>query len=165
MDRSPKGSDTIDEKASYRDVVDADDGVVHTYTFTQGNTWVAKLHRFAGKFNIEQRGIERVPEDERTDTNGLVNIGTMWLAANMVVPSFAIGALATPVFGLGFIDTILTIFFFNILGIFPVSFFSTFGPRFGLRQMVLSRFYFGFYGVKIGKHICNSSLSLLTLSQ
>jgi purine-cytosine permease-like protein len=67
----------------------------------------------------------------------------------MVVSSFAIGALATPVFALGFMDTILTIFFFNVLGVIPVSFFSTFGPVFGLRQMVLSRFYFGYYGVKI----------------
>ena len=74
---------------------------------------------------------------------------TQWLAANMVVSSFAIGALATPVFGLGFADSILTILFFNLLGTIPVAFFSTFGPVFGLRQMVLSRFFFGFYGVKI----------------
>jgi len=67
----------------------------------------------------------------------------------MVVSSFAIGALAGPVFDLGFVDTILTILFFNILGITPVAFFSTFGPKFGLRQMVLSRFYFGYYGVKV----------------
>jgi purine-cytosine permease-like protein len=74
-----------------------------------------------------------------------------WLSANMVVSAFAIGALAYPVFYLGFVDTILTIFFINILGILPVCFFSTFGPRFGLRQMVLSRFYFGWYGVKISR--------------
>jgi purine-cytosine permease-like protein len=67
----------------------------------------------------------------------------------MVVSSFAIGALAYPVFKLGFVDTILTILFINILGILPVCFWSTFGPRFGLRQMVLSRFYFGYYGVKV----------------
>lgn len=52
-----------------------------------------------------------------------------WLSANMVVPSFAIGAIAIPVFGLGFVDSLLTIFFFNILGIIPVCFFSTFGPE------------------------------------
>jgi hypothetical protein len=69
----------------------------------------------------------------------------------MVVSSFAIGALAYPVFELGFIDTVLTIFFINLLGILPVCFFSTFGSRFGLRQMVLSRFFFGWYGVKISK--------------
>lgn len=67
----------------------------------------------------------------------------------MVVSSFAIGALAITVFQLGFVDSLLTIFFINCLAITPVAFFSTFGPRFGLRQMVLSRFYFGFYGVKL----------------
>ena len=69
----------------------------------------------------------------------------------MVVSSFAIGALAIPIFELGFVDTALTIVFINLLGIMPVCFFSTFGPVFGLRQMVLSRFYFGYYGVKISK--------------
>ena len=69
----------------------------------------------------------------------------------MVVSSFAIGALAIPVFDLGFVDSLLTIFFINCLGITPVAFFSTFGPRFGLRQMVLSRYFFGFYGVKLSK--------------
>ena len=67
----------------------------------------------------------------------------------MVVSSFAIGALAIPVFDLGFVDALLTILFFNALSITPVAFFSTFGPRYGLRQMVLSRYFFGFYGVKI----------------
>ena len=51
-------------------------GAVHSEMFTYGDTTYAKLQRFAGKFNIEQRGIERVPEDERTDT-GLSKIGTL----------------------------------------------------------------------------------------
>ena len=72
-----------------------------------------------------------------------------WCSANMVVSSFAIGALAIPVFGLGFVDSLLAILFINLLGITPVCFFSTFGPRFGLRQMVLSRYFFGYYGVKV----------------
>ena len=72
----------------------------------------------------------------------------------MVVSSFAIGALAIPVFYLGFVDSILIIFFFNVLGVIPVCFFSTFGPRFGLRQMVLSRYFYGYYGVKLGM-ICS----------
>jgi cytosine/uracil/thiamine/allantoin permease len=149
MGHSATGSDiekNVDEESSRADV---DDGIVHADAFTRGNSWVAKVQRFAGKFHIEQRGIERVPEDERTDIHGALNVGTMWLAANMVVSSFAIGALATPVFGLGFVDTILTIFFVNLLGILPVCFFSTFGPVFGFRQMVLSRYFFGFYGVKL----------------
>lgn len=78
-------------------------------------------------------------------------IGTLWLSANMVVSTFALGALSYPVFYLGFVDTLLIILFVNIIGILPVCFFSTFGPRFGLRQMVLSRFYFGWYGVKLSE--------------
>ncbi|KAL0935362.1 purine-cytosine permease (NCS1 nucleoside transporter) [Colletotrichum truncatum] len=116
--------------------------------FATGTTTYAKLQRLAGKFGVEQRGIERVPEDERTN-DSLSMVGTLWCSANMVVSSFAIGALATPVFDLGYVDTALTIIFFNFLGVMPVCFFSTFGPKFGLRQMVLSRFWYGFYGVKL----------------
>ncbi|KAJ5233040.1 Purine-cytosine permease fcyB [Penicillium chermesinum] len=116
-------------------------------TFVYGNSTYAKLQRFAGKFNVEQRGIERVPEDERTDTS-YVNIGSMWLAANMVSSSFAIGVLGPQTFGLSFVDAILICLFFNLLGVMSVCFFSCFGPPFGLRQMVLSRFWFGWYAVK-----------------
>ena len=67
----------------------------------------------------------------------------------MVVSSFAIGILAKPVFFLGVADAMLVILFFNLLGIMSVCFFSTFGPLFGLRQMVLSRFWYGWWGVKL----------------
>ena len=77
----------------------------------------------------------------------------------MVVSSFAIGALAVPVFNLGFVDSLLTIFFINCLAITPVAFYSTFGPRFGLRQMVLSRFFFGFHGVKVSKWLRASPIN------
>lgn len=69
--------------------------------------------------------------------------------AAQVVSSFAIGVLGHTLFGLGFVDSILVILFFNLIGILPVCFFSTFGPAFGLRQMVLSRFFFGYHGVKL----------------
>lgn len=125
-----------------------DENAVHKDQFITGDSWVAKAQRLAGRLGAEQRGIERVPSDERTDTT-MTKVGTMWLSANMVVSSFAIGALAEPIFYLGFVDTALTIIFVNILAILPVCFFSTFGPRFGLRQMVLSRFFFGYHVVKL----------------
>ncbi|KAK8103916.1 purine-cytosine permease [Apiospora kogelbergensis] len=116
--------------------------------FAAGDSLYARIQKIAGRFGVEQRGIERVPSDERTKES-MSEVGTMWLSANMVVSSFAIGALSQPVFGLGYVETALTIVFINALGILPICFFSTFGPRFGLRQMALSRFYFGFYGVKL----------------
>ncbi|KAL6240923.1 Purine-cytosine permease fcy21 [Rhinocladiella similis] len=133
----------------HRSIVTPDaSGAVHGESFVTGNTLYARVQRLAGRFGVEQRGIERVPEDERTDKSTL-KVGTMWCAANMVVSSFAIGVLAIPVFSLGFVDAFLTILFFNLLGIMPVCFFSTFGPKFGMRQMILSRFWFGYYGVKV----------------
>jgi Permease for cytosine/purines, uracil, thiamine, allantoin len=145
----PEGS--LTEKHQIN-VLDREEGSVED--FGAGDSIWAKLQRIAGGFGVEQRGIQRVPENERTDKT-LSKIGTLWLSTNMVVSTFAIGALATPIFSLSFLDAAMTIIFINILGIFPVCFFSTFGPRFGLRQMVLSRFYFGYYGVKISKSTCS----------
>ena len=103
-------------------------------TFELGSGWYATAQRFAGKLKIEQRGIERVPEDERTDSGfkALLNVSTMWLSANMVVSSFALGLLAKSLFHMGVADAMLVILFFNLIGITPVCFFSTFGPAFGL---------------------------------
>lgn len=125
-----------------------EDGSVPKENFVLGETKYHRLQRFAAKCRIEQRGIERVPNDERHDT-ALINVGSLWFSANLVVSSFAIGVVGPVIFQLGFIDSVLTILFINLLGIMPVCFFSTFGSVFGLRQMVLSRFYFGWYGVKL----------------
>ncbi|KAK4193441.1 purine-cytosine permease [Podospora australis] len=122
--------------------------VVHKEDFEKGDSLYAKLQRFAGKYGMEQRGVERVPDDEREDVSAF-KIGRMWFSVNMGVSTFALGAVAVPIFHLGYLDTILVIIFINALGLLPVSFFSTFGPKFGLRQMMLSRFWFGYYGTKI----------------
>lgn len=51
-------------------------GAVPGESFEYGDSLYAKIQRVAGKLHIEQRGIERVPEDERTDTSYL-NISSM----------------------------------------------------------------------------------------
>lgn len=53
-----------------------DENAVHKDEFTAGDSLYAKLQRFAGRFGVEQRGIERVPSDERTDTS-LSKVGTL----------------------------------------------------------------------------------------
>jgi hypothetical protein len=54
------------------------DGAVRGETFEAGDGLYAKLMRIAGKYGVEQRGIERVPEDERTDNrHPYLNTGTM----------------------------------------------------------------------------------------
>lgn len=78
----------------------------------------------------------------------------------MVVASFAIGVLGQSLFYVGFVDGILTVLFFNFLGASTVCFFSIFGAEFGLRQMVISRFWFGWWGVKLSMTTCHKKCSI-----
>ena len=97
---------------------------------------------------IEQAGITRVPPSDRHHVRVIDNL-TMWLSANLVLSTVALGSLAIPVFHMGFWDSVLAIVLFNILGVLPVAFFATLGPKLGLRQMTISRFSFGWTGAAI----------------
>jgi NCS1 nucleoside transporter family len=107
-----------------------------------------KFEHFAQHtLKAEIRGIDRVPPELQTDTSYL-NGATMWMGGNMVVATFSVGCLGITVFGLNFWDSVLTIIFFTLLGGFFVALWSTFGPRLGLRQMPMSRFWFGHVTVR-----------------
>lgn len=127
QDSQSSSSDGVHDRA-------ASDNAVEDTSLSGKEGWSAKLVRLADKLGVEQRGIERVPETERPETGfkALLNVSTMWLSANMVVAAFALGLLGQSVFGLGVADAMLVILFFNLIGITPVCFFSTFGPKFGL---------------------------------
>src|SRR6266536_3782581 len=96
---------------------------------------------------IETHGIERVSPTTRTHVRIRDNF-TMWLSANLVISTLALGTLAS-FLGLGFWDGLAVIIIFNALGVLPVAFFSTLGPKLGLRQMTISRFSFGWVGAII----------------
>lgn len=66
----------VEKQARHSQLYTPDSIAVPKEAFTEGDSLYAMIQRFAGRFNIEQRGIERVPEDERTDKR-LVNVGTM----------------------------------------------------------------------------------------
>ena len=53
-----------------------DGNAVHKEDLVAGDSLYARLQRFAGQFGVEERGIERVPHDERTDSD-LTKIGTL----------------------------------------------------------------------------------------
>lgn len=69
---SPNGTDP--EKGPSIYAVEAP--AVATETFLTGDSLYAKIQRTVFQFGVEPRGIERVPEDERTDTN-LMKVGTL----------------------------------------------------------------------------------------
>jgi NCS1 nucleoside transporter family len=96
---------------------------------------------------FEVTGIERVAEDDRAHTQ-LWDTMWLWWSANAVVATVALGSLSF-FFGLGFWGSVIVILIFNILGVLPVAFLSTLGPKTGLAQMPLTRFSFGLQGAKL----------------
>ncbi|KAJ6473017.1 permease for cytosine/purines, uracil, thiamine, allantoin-domain-containing protein [Mycena sanguinolenta] len=99
------------------------------------------------KIGIEARGIQRVPEDQRNDKpSGNLWI---WLAANCVLSTFGIGILGPGIFFLGLGDSMLTIFFTNVVTAALPAYMATFGPKLGLRQMTSARYSWGWHGAKI----------------
>src|SRR5438270_12766579 len=94
---------------------------------------------------IEQRGIQRVPPGARTDRN-VAGVGILWFTVNFVLSSVVTGALSIVLFGMGLWDSLLALLVFNVLGVLPVAYLCTQGPKLGLRQMTISRFSFGWNG-------------------
>jgi NCS1 nucleoside transporter family len=107
-----------------------------------------KLWKFAdklSKYGVEQRGIERILPEERSQTLSPWSCFWMWLAANCTISTFALGTLGTSIWYMGVKDAFLTIVFTNLAANLIVAYFSTFGPKTGMRQLTLTRFSFGYY--------------------
>jgi purine-cytosine permease-like protein len=100
------------------------------------------------KYGVEERGIERIMPEERTQKSAW-GCFWMWLAANCTISTFSLGTLGSSIWYMGFKDSALTILFFNLVFTIPVAFFSTFGPKTGMRQLTLARFSFGYWTVMI----------------
>jgi NCS1 nucleoside transporter family len=96
---------------------------------------------------FEVTGIERVAEGDRAHTQ-LRDTMWLWWSANSVVATVALGSLSF-FMGLGFWGSVVVIVLFNIVGVLPVAFLSTLGPKTGLAQMPLTRFAYGLQGAKL----------------
>ncbi|KIK95841.1 hypothetical protein PAXRUDRAFT_139812 [Paxillus rubicundulus Ve08.2h10] len=104
--------------------------------------WAAALLRWG----VEERGTVPVSYDERRDTQ-FYKIFFVWFSMNFNILSFSAGTLGPIVFGLGLRDSCLVILFFNIIGCALPAYLNTWGPRTGMRQMIQSRYSFGYFGV------------------
>jgi NCS1 nucleoside transporter family len=96
---------------------------------------------------FEATGIERVEEHDRAHTQ-LRDTMWLWWSANSVVATVALGTISV-FFGLGFWGSVFVIVAFTMLGVLPVAFLSTLGPKTGLAQMPLARFAYGLQGAKL----------------
>src|SRR5258708_33963989 len=108
---------------------------------------MATVTKDTKQVTFETTGIERVPESERGHTEIRDTIW-LWWSANTVVATVVLGTINV-FFGLGFWGSVIVILVFNALGVLPVAFLSTLGPKTGLAQMPLTRFAFGMQGAKL----------------
>ncbi|KIJ06400.1 hypothetical protein PAXINDRAFT_92066 [Paxillus involutus ATCC 200175] len=115
---------------------------VSTNVGWRSHPWATALLRWG----VEERGTVPVPYDERKDTQ-FYKIFFVWFSMNFNILSFSTGTLGPIVFGLGLRDSCLVILFFNIMACALPAYLNTWGPRTGMRQMIQSRYSFGYFGI------------------
>ncbi|KAL4734518.1 permease for cytosine/purines, uracil, thiamine, allantoin-domain-containing protein [Aspergillus similis] len=108
------------------------------------DNWLSRI----ANWGVELRGVTPVPIEERTDTR-FINVFFVWFTLSTNLLPIITGMVGTFVMGLSLRDASLIILFFNMLCTIPPAYFSTFGSRTGLRQMLHARFTFGYYLVSI----------------
>lgn len=120
----------------------------------KGPAWLQKIQHYSfvldRKLHIESRGIERVPADERDQHLNYLDMMFLWFSCSAVISTVATGFLAGPSWlGLSVTNGFLAVFFGTSLGAACAAYMGTFGPRLGLRQILLARFSFGYFGGKL----------------
>ncbi len=121
---------------------------------------------------IEPKGIEHIVESERHGRSA--SVFTLWIGANVEMATLVTGTLGVVVFGLSFWQAAVAFVLGTALGAALLGLLSTFGPRLGAPQLVISRRAFGFFGnfapgilnivAGIGWYAVNSVLGVFALS-
>jgi len=111
-------------------------------------TWGLKVRSWINKVGAEEGGIERIPEDMRTNQHPF-SLFALWASANVGTATLAFGTLGPGLFYLGWWDSFCCLLFFNIIGALPPALMATLGPKLGLRTMTIQRFSFGWWPGKI----------------
>jgi nucleobase:cation symporter-1, NCS1 family len=93
---------------------------------------------------VEPGGIEFIALDERHGTPR--RLFWTWNSPNWEFATMFLGVIPITVFGGGFWPTILAVIIGSALGASAVGILSTWGPRFGVPQLVQSRGAFGYLG-------------------
>jgi len=94
--------------------------------------------------SIERGGIEAISAARRHGSPW--QLLATWTAPNLEFATIFVGVIAVAFFGLGFWQSILALVLGTAVGALTQGTLSTWGPREGLAQMVLSRTAFGYRG-------------------
>jgi NCS1 family nucleobase:cation symporter-1 len=93
---------------------------------------------------VEPGGIEYIPESERHGRP--LQLFWTWMSANMEFATIFVGVLPVAFFGMGFADAAVALVLGTALGSLTHAILSSWGPRYGVPQMVQSRAAFGYLG-------------------
>jgi nucleobase:cation symporter-1, NCS1 family len=93
---------------------------------------------------VEPGGAEYIAESERHGRP--ISLFWTWNSANWEFSTLFVGALPILLFGGGFWPMVVALILGNVLGAAAVGILSTWGPRFGVPQLVQSRGAFGYFG-------------------
>jgi len=150
-EKGVSGSDSRDSSISgkHDGVVPRTSAPVNPRRFADKSKWA----RFA---LFEWTSIEPVQPEDQVQTNYL-SVAALWFSANVNVLTFSTGMLA-PSMGLSLMASLWTILAFVLACSIAPAYFVTFGPKFGLRQIVQSRYSFGYFGASVVALLCAASL-------
>jgi hypothetical protein len=136
------GRDPLAKEVYGIDVTDSREGSEELATPSKVANLGLRTRALINKIGAEERGIERVPEELRTNQHPF-SLFTLWSSANVGTATLAFGTLGPGLFFLGWWDSFLCLLFFNIIGAIPPALMATLGPKLGLRTMTVQRFSFG----------------------
>ena len=103
--------------------------------------------RWARHSLFEWTSIEPVPPEKQTQKNWYA-VPLLWCSANINVLTFSTGMLASS-FDVSLPAAMYTILAFTLVCSLMPAYFTTFGMRLGLRQLLHSRYAFGYFGACI----------------
>jgi NCS1 family nucleobase:cation symporter-1 len=93
---------------------------------------------------VEPGGVEYIPKSERHGTP--IQLFWTWMSPNFEFATVYVGVLPIVLFGGGFWLTVVGLALGTALGAVTHGWLSTFGPRYGVPQLIQSRAAFGFVG-------------------
>ncbi|CAG8427253.1 unnamed protein product [Penicillium salamii] len=99
----------------------------------------------------ENRGIERIPPEERepVTSSTTLHMFLMWFSMTLATNNIVVGSMGTLVLGLSFKDAALCGVFGCLLGTTIIGYISTWGPKSGNRTLIAARYFMGYYPSKV----------------
>ncbi|KAJ5748560.1 uncharacterized protein N7511_010256 [Penicillium nucicola] len=137
-----KGAETHDEPTTSR----------HNPVGSRLGSLIRSFEHHLVEYNLEARGIERVPAHERMKRNSWISYlqaFLLWVSINLAPNNITLGMLGPAVYGLNFRDSALCAVFGALIGSLASSWMATWGPVSGIRTMAFGRYSMGWWPSKI----------------